>query len=142
MNANRYRLIFDKRTGMLIPVAEFTPAARKGNGRGAGEGMGDTTSPKWNRMFVAMTLAAGGLGSSWSLHSQNLPLTPRELLRMLHERGIRFMTVKTLAASHPDPNYAKTRRFYEAIGFLPLEVLPTLWGCSNPCLLMLKPVTR
>ena len=30
MNANRYRLIFDKRTGMLIPVAEFTPA-RKGN---------------------------------------------------------------------------------------------------------------
>jgi hypothetical protein len=28
MNANRYRLIFDKRTGMLIPVAEFTPAAR------------------------------------------------------------------------------------------------------------------
>jgi filamentous hemagglutinin family protein len=76
MNANRYRLIFDKRTGMLIPVAEFTPAARKGNGRGAGEGMGDTTSPKWNRMFAAMTLAAGGLGSSWSLHSQNLPLTP------------------------------------------------------------------
>ncbi|HKN79314.1 MAG TPA: filamentous hemagglutinin N-terminal domain-containing protein, partial [Lysobacter sp.] len=73
MNANRYRLIFDKRTGMLIPVAEFTPAARKGNGRGAGEGMGDTTSPKWNRMFVAMTLAAGGLGSSWSLHSQNMP---------------------------------------------------------------------
>ena len=31
MNANRYRLIFDKRTGMLVPVAEFTPASRKGN---------------------------------------------------------------------------------------------------------------
>jgi len=30
MNANRYRLIFDKKTGMLIPVAEFTTSAKKG----------------------------------------------------------------------------------------------------------------
>jgi hemolysin activation/secretion protein len=29
MNANRYRLIFDKKTGMLIPVAEFTTSAKK-----------------------------------------------------------------------------------------------------------------
>ena len=28
MNRNRYRLIFDKRTGSLIPVAEFPTACR------------------------------------------------------------------------------------------------------------------
>jgi len=54
------------------------------------------------------------------------------------ERGIRFLTVKTLDASHPDPFYARTRTFYDAIGFLPLEVLPTFWSASNPCLLMAK----
>ncbi len=58
--------------------------------------------------------------------------------RQLATRGFRYLTVKTLAASHPDPNYAATRRFYEAIGFEPLEVFPTLWGSDNPCLLMVK----
>jgi hypothetical protein len=31
-----------------------------------------------------------------------------------------------------------TRLFYEAIGFLPIEVFPTLWDPWNPRLLMLK----
>jgi GNAT superfamily N-acetyltransferase len=53
-------------------------------------------------------------------------------------RGAKFMTVKTIASSHPDPNYARTRLFYEAIGFEPLEVFPSLWGSHNPCLMMLK----
>jgi len=60
--------------------------------------------------------------------------------RMLHERRICLLTVKTLAPSHPDPGYAATRRFYEAIGFLPVEVFPTLWGPANPCLFMIKPL--
>lgn len=55
-------------------------------------------------------------------------------------QGRRFLTVKTLAASDPDPNYAATRRFYEALGFLPLEIFPTLWDVDNPCLLMAKPL--
>ena len=54
------------------------------------------------------------------------------------EAGMKFLTVKTLAASHPDPSYARTRAFYEAIGFLPLEVFPTLWSHDNPCVLMVK----
>ena len=52
--------------------------------------------------------------------------------------GAAFITVKTLAASHPDPHYAETRRFYEAMGFLPREVFPQLWGPENPCLLMVR----
>lgn len=56
------------------------------------------------------------------------------------DQGYRFLTVKTLADTHPDPGYARTRHFYRAMGFLPLEVFPTLWDEANPCLLMVKPV--
>src|SRR4029077_4620439 len=34
------------------------------------------------------------------------------------ENGARLLTVKTLSSTHPDPGYAKTRAFYEAMGFL------------------------
>ena len=54
------------------------------------------------------------------------------------ENNLSFLTVKTLADTHPDENYAKTRQFYQSVGFLPLEVFPALWGESNPCMLMGK----
>jgi GNAT superfamily N-acetyltransferase len=60
--------------------------------------------------------------------------------RRLLADGVRYLTVKTLSGTHPDPNYAMTCRFYEAIGFEPLEELPTLWGKDNPCLLLVKPL--
>lgn len=49
-----------------------------------------------------------------------------------------YLIVKTLAPSHPDVHYARTRSFYEALGFRPVQEFPTLWGPENPCLLMLK----
>jgi len=53
-------------------------------------------------------------------------------------RGGRLLTVKTLApAAHSRP-YDRTRRFYRALGFFPVESFPTLWGPDNPCLLMAK----
>jgi ribosomal protein S18 acetylase RimI-like enzyme len=58
----------------------------------------------------------------------------------LHQQGVEFFQVKTLSSTHPDKNYAKTRAFYEAMGFRPLEEFPTLWGEHNPCLLMIKTV--
>ena len=51
-----------------------------------------------------------------------------------------LLHVKTLAASDPDPGYAATRAFYRALGFLPLEVLPEVWGPDDPCLLLVKPL--
>ena len=60
--------------------------------------------------------------------------------RLASLQGRLFLTVKTLAPSNPDPNYAATRRFYEASGFLPIEVFPTLWDARNPCLLMVRPL--
>lgn len=55
--------------------------------------------------------------------------------------GIAFLTVKTLAASDPDPHYASTRNFYRALGFMPVEIFPALWGADNPCLLMIRPLS-
>ncbi|NQV18248.1 MAG: GNAT family N-acetyltransferase [Armatimonadetes bacterium] len=56
----------------------------------------------------------------------------------LKKKGVKFLTVKTLSASHPDKGYAKTRKFYETVGFVPLEEFKELWGKENPCLFMVK----
>ena len=55
-------------------------------------------------------------------------------------RGVRFLTVKTLSPSNGDPSYARTRLFYEAVGFMPIEEFPTLWRPENPCLFMVRPL--
>lgn len=49
-----------------------------------------------------------------------------------------FLTVKTLDEKNPDEFYRRTRLFYQAMGFKPLEVFPLLWDESNPCLFMVK----
>jgi hypothetical protein len=49
--------------------------------------------------------------------------------------------VKTLAASHPDEGYRRTRAFYEAYGFRSLEEFPNLWGPDNPARQMIKVVS-
>lgn len=51
---------------------------------------------------------------------------------------IKLMHMKTLAPSHPDPNYVETRAFWRARGFVPMDA-HELWGKENPCLVMVKP---
>ena len=58
--------------------------------------------------------------------------------KYLRERGVEYLQVKTLSPSHPDESYGRTRKFYAAMGFRPLEEFPTLWGEENPCLQMVK----
>jgi ribosomal protein S18 acetylase RimI-like enzyme len=55
--------------------------------------------------------------------------------------GHEYLTVKTVDESAGYESYAKTRRFYLAMGFKPLEVFPLLWDESNPCLMMMKNIT-
>ena len=62
------------------------------------------------------------------------------LERDARDGGVQLLMVKTLGPSHPDPGYARTRRFYERMGFLPLEETH-LWGGDIPCLIMVKPLT-
>jgi GNAT superfamily N-acetyltransferase len=54
--------------------------------------------------------------------------------------GAAILQVKTLAASHPSAAYAETRKFYEAMGYKPVEVFPTLWGTDLPVLQLAKPL--
>ena len=58
--------------------------------------------------------------------------------RYARARGARLLTVKTLAPSARYAPYDRTRRFYRALGFFPVETFPTLWGPDDPCLLMAK----
>jgi GNAT superfamily N-acetyltransferase len=57
--------------------------------------------------------------------------------RYLRDRGVQYLQVKTLGPSDPYEPYERTRRFYEAHGFVPLEETNDLWD-SNPCLIMVK----
>ena len=56
----------------------------------------------------------------------------------LRADGCRFLQVKTLGPSHPDAGYARTRAFYAAVGFEPLEETDALWDHDQPCLFMIK----
>jgi GNAT superfamily N-acetyltransferase len=54
----------------------------------------------------------------------------------------RWLHVKTLAPSHPDPFYARTRAFYLALGFAPLFQSSEIWGPENPAVILVKTLTR
>ncbi|QNO14169.1 GNAT family N-acetyltransferase [Alkalicella caledoniensis] len=58
------------------------------------------------------------------------------------ENGMEFLTVKTLDESRASESYEKTRQFYLAMGFRPLEVFKTLWDENNPCLFMAKYIQK
>lgn len=78
-------------------------------------------------MAVARSLHRGGVGRA----------LVNALERELIADGVNFLQVKTLGPSHPDLGYAKTRLFYQALGFTPLEEIHDLWP-GNPCLVMIK----
>ena len=56
------------------------------------------------------------------------------------EQKIEYLTVKTLAESRECEDYKRTRLFYHAMGFKPLEVFKTYWDEDNPCLFMVKKI--
>jgi GNAT superfamily N-acetyltransferase len=56
----------------------------------------------------------------------------------LRGRGVEYVQVKTLGPSRPSEAYERTRGFYEARGFVPLEELHGLWPGDNPCLVLVK----
>jgi GNAT superfamily N-acetyltransferase len=56
------------------------------------------------------------------------------------ELGKPYLTVKTQGPSAQYEPYERTRAFYDAVGFRPLEEFTTIWGPENPCLIMIMPV--
>ena len=79
-------------------------------------------------MGITLKYQRHGIGSALVSHAESI----------LRQQKIEYWQVKTISASHPDLFYAKTRAFYLAKGFRPLEEFTQLWGKDNPCLLMVK----
>ena len=72
-----------------------------------------------------------GVGKQLTHHIENI----------LQTRTMEYLTVKTLGPSKASKEYDLTRQFYMAMGFRPLEE-NDLWGKDNPCLIMVKSITR
>ena len=64
----------------------------------------------------------------------------KELENYLKDKGVKILQVKTVSAERECSAYAKTRAFYKSVGFIPLEVFPTLWDKANPCLILIKQI--
>jgi len=69
----------------------------------------------------------------------------RELItameRRLRQDGkVRIVEVKTLAETVEYEPYRLTREFYEGVGFIPLEILPTYWNLGSPAKVYVKPL--
>jgi GNAT superfamily N-acetyltransferase len=58
----------------------------------------------------------------------------------LRTDGVRLLQVKTFGPSGDSPEYERTRAFYAAIGFLPLEERTDIWGPENPGLISVLPL--
>jgi len=52
-------------------------------------------------------------------------------------RGYLYLQVKTVQMGHY-PEYDRSNRFYQAMGFAELECFPTLWDEWNPCQIYVK----
>ena len=58
----------------------------------------------------------------------------------LRADGVKLLQVKTFGPSGSSIEYERTRAFYDAVGFLPLEERTDIWGPGNPCLILVKPL--
>ena len=60
--------------------------------------------------------------------------------RFFIKEGCKYVIVETLSDKADYEPYARTRRFYESVGFEPLITLTEMWDENNPCLIMIKPL--
>lgn len=82
-------------------------------------------------MAISAAHRSKGVGSALLAHAE----------QYVRAQGARFLQVKTMAATSPSPEYAETRKFYLAKGFVPMEVFPTLWHPQHPALQLVKVLT-
>jgi GNAT superfamily N-acetyltransferase len=58
--------------------------------------------------------------------------------RFARRAGARILQVKTVGPSSPDPYYARSRAFYQSLGFVPLFETDRLWASGEPALVLVK----
>lgn len=72
--------------------------------------------------------------------NQNIEtLLVKEGIKLLPNKYV-LCEMKTLSEIDPDPQYARTRKFYKKLGFIPLETINPYpgWGEDNPCQIFVK----
>jgi len=77
---------------------------------------------------VAAQHRNAGIGSALLAHAE----------QFVRGQGAKVLQVKTVADTSPSPEYAETRKFYEARSFTALEIFPELWNARNPALQLVK----
>ncbi len=57
-------------------------------------------------------------------------------------KDYKICEVKTLSEEEPDEGYRKTRKFYQKLGFIPLETINSYpgWEKNSPCQILIKPL--
>jgi GNAT superfamily N-acetyltransferase len=126
--------------GIPDSVADYVAAADRSPSVVAGVGeedVGITTLVRHSRWAAEVYV----MGVLPEFHRKGIG---RAMLRAAEARlartGVEFLQVKTLSPTKPDAGYERTRAFYLAYGFRPLEEFPQLWGSENPALQMVKVV--
>lgn len=65
----------------------------------------------------------------------------RHVEQELSREGVEYLQVKTLGPSRPNAEYALKKKFYERVGFVPLEELSGIWP-GVPCLILVKRIDQ
>ncbi|MBO1298716.1 MULTISPECIES: GNAT family N-acetyltransferase [unclassified Enterococcus] len=77
------------------------------------------------------------MGVKKAYHHQGIGKRLLQELQSYASEHYKFLQVKTVAEGTYG-TYDQTIRFYRTMGFVELEVFPTLWDEWNPCLVMIK----
>jgi ribosomal protein S18 acetylase RimI-like enzyme len=81
------------------------------------------------------------LGVPRERHRQGIgQLLLAHIERDLSLAGVRLLHLKTFGPSVPNEPYERTRAFYERMGFVAMEERTDVWGPTNPCLFLVKPL--
>lgn len=87
----------------------------------------------------AETIEIHAMGVKRIFHRQGIGRQLVEAAERDMANHYKIIQVKTVAEGHYD-EYDQTILFYKQMGFIPLEVFPTLWDEWNPCLVMVKAI--
>lgn len=129
--------------GLESGIADCAAAVRSQDGlvaeRGGGEVGGFLT---WVRHFSA-SAEITWMAVDAAHHRRGLGRAlVSALAGRLASEGARLLLVKTLSENGDSEHYDRTRAFYLATGFLPLQEMPELWDAENPALLLVRPLGR
>lgn len=80
------------------------------------------------------------MGIKKACHRQGIGTQLFRVLEKHAREKYRYLQVKTVEEGNY-PEYDQTVAFYRSVGFSKLEVFPTLWDESNPCLIMVKVIS-